>query len=613
MRLFLLILAVLMPCSASAWIHGLFIANYLPPTQTVNFGVKTLVGYGGSPMGYSNPAVLGVSRFITILSQVDASSNPVSIFQIDDRQQLVTKNGAGAYGALWSAPANGPYTVVVTDGVGVSTITVSILANTSTIREMTSAANGCAVNCEVTNPDGGTGAFNFAASQISGVLASSTILAGGETVIARSGFFNPSGLLYRLRPPATGWTLAGSRTLLESEVQDTSVDTNGNLNNKSGFQIGYLLVDSATSGNINIPLDFSYIWFYQNTTITEATLLKFGQGASWGEGVHYSRFEIGPNMNSSSFQLLDPSGGNTIDHNIFTEASGQNGSSAINTPLNNSTGAHGQTILNNVAYGLYDDFIDLQGGGNDIENNFAFNFFFFSGDHPDCMQVVGALGTGQNLGTIAKNFCVRNVEQGSSTGLDAQGVPFIRNVINNNTYSGATITNNISNITAHDCIFVSATDNPVANYNDCLMVLQNSNPSTLSAIIITALGGSSGTVAGIAGTFNNNVANATPDASTQSGTPTVTDNLSIPVTATSPVSTYQSTFPNYLGGDTPSSNPGLVNRAAVIAMFTPSANGSAKNGDGTYAGVLFPANNFGEVCWNDGTVPNPAAHCTPAQ
>jgi hypothetical protein len=70
---------------------------------------------------------------------------------------------------------------------------------------------------------------------------------------------------------------------------------------------------------------------------------------------------------------------------------------------------------------------------------------------------------------------------------------------------------------------------------------------------------------------------------------------------------YQAHLPSY---NTLTTNQNT--RAANITMTTPSAGGSAVNADGTYNGWLFPANDYGEVCFNDGSVWDHTVHCTPA-
>ena len=92
-----------------------------PATQQVSFGTKTLVGAGGSPMGYASPQLLTTpafsgTRWLRIESQVDHTGAASFVWTLDDRQMLVPTNKvsnapapitSSNYDTLWTTTHGG--------------------------------------------------------------------------------------------------------------------------------------------------------------------------------------------------------------------------------------------------------------------------------------------------------------------------------------------------------------------------------------------------------------------------------------------------------------------------------------------------------------------------
>lgn len=628
-----------------------------PSTQTINFGVKTLVGFGGSPMQYRNPQLLGLTRWLAITSQVDNASGVVNIFQLDDRQMLVPKNGAGAYGTSWGTPTAGPYTVTVAEYLDAAhtqptgaqtTITVPIIANAAHAREMTSMLNGCTqLPCETTNPDGGTGVFNTAKWQINQTVGTGSAMVGGDTLYLRDGFFNPTNLTYTL---STLSSYGAGRITVTSETHDSTNDANGNPALKNGFKYGGGMVLKPPS-NVTVPIDFTYLWCYVNQAAVVSPCLKYNSTQGSGAGFYFSRAEEGPAMGTTEVHFFQYRGPGVVDHNHII-----NMGKAI-TPPDNVTG--GMTITNNICELCLDDFIDRSGPGNYVAGNFLFNSADTPGNHQDFMQDQTVGGT-SNYGIVERNVLIVN-----DLSLTSDYPQFL---FNNNGATApmlnATFRNNIGNSMIGNMIYMVDFNAPTITNNTTLTVINSGFPAT-------ATGGISGTlltfttnpgstlVAGrsITGTgvtaltvivapvspWNGSTAMATvnnsqsvpPGTTLTIGATPLKANISVPtgkggidlsssnnvsnaisygsqggtVTSTkdlilsccSSASPYTTMFPNYVQG----ASPGVTNYAAALRFWTPAntpvASGGAVNPDGTISGALTPANDAHEVCWATAT------------
>ncbi len=94
-----------------------------PISQSINFGGKTLRGFGGHHLNY-----LGSAPLLRVVSQVNSSAASVNVWEI--RQNKLTLSTTGSsYGAAPPTLSAGPYTVVVTDETITTTVTITIVAN----------------------------------------------------------------------------------------------------------------------------------------------------------------------------------------------------------------------------------------------------------------------------------------------------------------------------------------------------------------------------------------------------------------------------------------------------------------------------------------------------
>ncbi|HEV2363056.1 MAG TPA: hypothetical protein VGS12_02545 [Caulobacteraceae bacterium] len=315
---------------AGAWVHGSAGGGggsaSLPSTQTINFGAKTLIGAGGSPMGYAAPQNLGVSAWLCKTSETVIGGGASQDFVIDDRNMLVPTDGAGSvittgnYDTARSSPlTSAGYSIVVRESTtpcasptytsSQTTITATVQANAATVREMTAGAVGGWVTtyygsgngvpecglasslagalqypCETLNPDGGTGAsFGSGKDQITAILKIAANATGalqlGDVIIARSGWFNPTSLAYGVTLaagvscsgtveqwcPGAGTWASGARVGFESEVIDAALDANGNPRLEHGFEHGGFpnISESANRASpIPLPLDVDDTWAF---------------------------------------------------------------------------------------------------------------------------------------------------------------------------------------------------------------------------------------------------------------------------------------------------------------------------------------------------------------
>lgn len=575
MRLFLALcvaLCLASPALAGGKIMGrlIYIAapSPLPATQTIHFGVKTPVGFGGDPMAYAYPQNLAQTRWLGITSQKDASNNDVTIFQIDQRQMIVPKNGAGAYGSDWSSPGAGPYTVIVaeyTDAALTSptgnstTITVPIDLLIAHAREMTSAARGCNINvlvCAITNPDGSTGAFSAQIHQLSTLLTTGSDLCLGDTIKLRTGAFNPTSLNYRIRPPVggvyCGETSDGSaedRIFITSEVRDAALDANGNPRLQHGGKIGAVVMDAQTSGNVLFPYSWDYVWFYFDYPGTPVQLYFLSYAsttAGSGMNIRYSRVENGPDVadpnNTNGVQVH---GVSTVEHSYF-----------YNTRKGISGGGAGTTLTAtwNICEHMVDDLISISGPNNVIRYNFCFNWYPAIGAHSDSFQHQGVLAAGTSfaLGSIEYNISVRNVNPLDFH--DAQG-EFADDTVATSFLSSGTFRYNITSLTDQNQVYATRVNNLLVSQNTLLQALGSTNTSPDVSKVVVASG-----KGGTGATFTRNMANGYVTLN-QLGTVTRLYNAAIPPV----LANYNAVLPNFVSG----TNPGIVTRAIAIAKFTP--------------------------------------------
>ncbi len=375
--------------------------------------------------------------------------------------------------------------------------------------------------------------------------------------------------------------------------------------------------------------------------------------------VSYTRFETGPDVTDhNATGAILTRGTATFDHNHFLTLGKGISVQTIST----------STITNNVCEGLTNDFVTLNGPDNLITDNFCFNWAPKAGNHVDFVQHLGIQsGASYALGSELRNISVRNKNPVLSTGSDAQGL-FNDDTVPPFHITGATIRNNLINQTLSNGVTLTYVDSPTVSFNTGLQVIGSTNPSVLSShLTVTAGKGGTG------GTFTKNIFNATVLLS-QIGPITNTLNAVLPaingnylsvfpsyiqgndiglVNRAAAIAMFHPAIGLVLTGNTHSSTliDGISSTAGVsdgmavngapvtysdttllqqvyvvshtstsitlsIATNTTTTGVSiglgAEAPDGSYLGALFPANDFGEVCWNDGSVWDHTAHCTPA-
>lgn len=196
-------------------------APTLPATQSINFGAKTLKGYGGHALGYTGTGYLKVTAG-------DASA----IWTIDAYNKLVP---SGTYGA--AAPVfGGPYTLTVTEysdaGRTVMTGVVSVVS-------VTIVASAYHVAWRADNQ---ADLFDAVPPEIEKTLEQ-TGLAFSDLVYARPGTYNPASAdvrltKYRATDPTGVWS--GSNWVrVISEVAGAAIFVRAGVDN-SGFLPRYL-------------------------------------------------------------------------------------------------------------------------------------------------------------------------------------------------------------------------------------------------------------------------------------------------------------------------------------------------------------------------------------
>lgn len=177
----------------------------------------------------------------------------------------------------------------------------------------------------------------------------------------------------------------------------------------------------------------------------------------------------------------------------------------------------------------------------------------------------------------------------ATTATDSNGATATLSNWTPTTYAGLTIRNNITLLTDPNQIYFTQVTGPDVQWN--------TSPAFFNATDYTyTLNNNiqSNGIASAGGTVARNIANGN-DFSESSPAPTQPDNLYLTLKT---LAEYDAVWPTY------SAVSNTVDTYEdVIAMFTPSLNGSAKvtsgPGIGTYAGALFP-----DGSWNNGTVYN---------
>ena len=522
--------------------------------QSFNFGRLTLAGHGAAIPANSG----GVITSAAITSGTNSNHWQIA------SDGAITPSATGVAAGLSPSYTLGcSYTNV--DGSDTAIITLTTLANAFTV---TSTASDTSTSF-----------------QLRTLLNTAGTVDRGDTIYLRDGsYLNPAAETWRIRPPLAGYSGTG-RIIVRSETATAGLDSNGNDLRGGGAKIGALTFDAALSGDVAFPIDLYYVDFYFNTNTSRVNALAYASSSGSGVGAYYCRFENGPAV---SDLYVNPATACQVDRanieNCYIKRWGRG-------ITGDSTTTEQSRVVNNIFEGMLSDAMTLAGENWYIHRNFGFNFQFYTGAHPDWIQHTGALtaSTG-TIGTIEQNIGVRN--QGPSTA-DAQGI-FFDDTPAPYWIAGATVQNNINNLTAAQGISLVRFDGATVSYNTNLTAVGDPFGTGLEpSLNMTILASTS-----INSTFDRNVTIAKSLAAN-----TDTNNLLIsPRTLVQ----YNVAMPNYVGG----SNPGYTTRTAVLEAMTPAdlavASGGFKNADGTFSGALFPATPGQTIgAWNDGTVYQP--------
>jgi hypothetical protein len=336
----------------------------IPPASgslEISFGAKTRSGHGGYPVGQAaGSAITGTGA---------------SDWRIDERGHIVP---SGTYGAF-KTYSRSIYSLTLADA---TPVTITIAANKAHVREVTAVAQGgtATVNADINS------AGHQAATLLNLVGSALGSIARGDTIIGRTGHFNPKGLGMRLRPAATGWvdgSNGGSgRVTFTSEVIDTTTDAYGHNNNAHGFKISSLAIDGTSVGTAAIPLDFRQVHFYSDNPDPAQPIYLFKMQNDSGRGIGFYDCGVttGPSVPESvivNLLGLSMNSDNTIERCTFRDV------------LKAIACKGGCTIKWNVAQRLRSDFVAWNGATIDCTDNFVFDWETTPGAHGDYVQHQG--------------------------------------------------------------------------------------------------------------------------------------------------------------------------------------------------------------------------------
>jgi hypothetical protein len=345
----------------------------MPATQSISVGALQLRGHGGH-----NCRNTGGALTIT--------SDPSGLFSIDSYNQLVL---SGTYGT--APPAlTGPYTVVVSNGVVSSTITVSVVANAYFVQWR--AAD-----------DAGT-------NQLTAVL-SLTAAALGQTCYIRDGaVINPTAARFDIGRGVTAFVGTWSGSNYFRITPET----------KWGATWWWVQINGGSRPNQYISIDGVYCTRHN---------LAHTDGAATGVvnlilGASFCKI-------TNCYIIDDPTATNPGDSDLCTGITGSNGQTDIVITDNVITGVHHGTtaqghnlyvVGNELSY-FWEDGIHA---GNCWDATLSWNFlynnrYFHSGGlHGDCIQIDNAgitTGTITKLADVIGNIAVRGLgDPGYGTG-----------------------------------------------------------------------------------------------------------------------------------------------------------------------------------------------------
>lgn len=516
----------------------------IPATQTVSFGAKTRVGFGGKPLGYVGAGTLAIT------------GTNAAHWQIDNRYHLVPKNGAGAYG---SAPPtfSGPYTLTIGDGVVSSTVTVNMVAAKAHFREMASTPGGV-------NQDNSAANTPFGppyASQLN-YYTDIFVLADGDHLVMRDGHFNPAGLVWYVNYHAS---YAGLSLTVESETVDVALNSDGNQRWAHGGKIGAILHNPATSGGV-YPIEFKHLQFTNDSGLTSIFQQASDQII---RGLKLTNCFVGFGLGTTADIYGNSANGVGCDS---TAVSGCRITNVACGYIGRASKTYPGSLTSNVFHHNWIDNININSTGWTITDNFIFDTVGPVAGHPDCMQLSGTYDVGDATdtawATITGNIAV------CDTGAATQGIGFLTNQGTAGTYVGLVFENNISVMCGLNGLQLSGMDNMFVRFNTIIGDQTRYN----SGVNFTV---TSGAPVSNNATIDRNVANIYA-IGTITGTVVDTNRVTLAANLTAMDVMYPNLRAALIAG--------ITNRAAAIVAATPAATAQASGGallaDGSYGGAL---------------------------
>jgi hypothetical protein len=488
------------------------------PTGTiaVAMGEKTPLGWGGKPTAETANTAFSAGTY-------------AGSFKIDSSGDIVPANGgAGTFGGVWTSPPVGTHSITHASG---RVYSVTVALNTVHVQTRGAVLNG--------------------SNQFQDLVASTTKLAKGYTVIFRDGSFatNTTTLTY-LEPPSTAYSGTG-RITFRSETVDTSVDANDWPYRRHGFKASNLYLSNSAGHPAAVPFDFVDIQFVNEWTSWAAERANFSTNNAFAAtGLTFSNCSFGNPDSFTDAQIQWVGGISGLDAGTANDCTFRNVGWGIRAKGISTTIKRNAFIKVREA-----DCMQLGGGvmfNWDITDNVGFDFAPVAGGHVDFLQFQG-LTTGLTgpLGTIARNICWAE---------ESQGI-FIADFVSGNFTSG-TIEHNIMHTGSVRIIDANFTDNLIQRWNTGLNLPGNTG-GQIFAVSCNGVTQLRNQTHGYTYTSSTSITK-TPD-------PQATD-IAASSNATTARSNIRAVYPNYPTSTPSFSTAGAWTLAALKSYFTPSSN-----------------------------------------
>jgi hypothetical protein len=549
----------------------------LPASLAINFGALTRIGYGGHPLGYRGTGRMAITAG-------DAAGH----WRVSADNMLVPRNGATlTYGNNPPVYA-GPYTLTVTEYTDatlsvatglVCSVGVTMIAGRADIRSVPSTIDAN------TTADANDAFGTTANHQIAHMLASTTRIRLGETISIRNCRWTTST---RFRPQGAyqvSSVTPGTRITIRSQFVDQSIGADGIPNRRHGGIMRVNSCDSATSGNIHVPIDWRDVQseITQAQPATGSPNLYSYNAAGYGMCAYniglFTTANLDPGYLDTTANGFYSRGGLTADTKTIVDGVTADG---LNNVLISDDGEY---EVKNVAVrrNRSDTFKGTAGSERGLIQDVFVGAFFpdpgqsggGSGDHADIFQHSGvSTGIGQaatikrlisypKLSIAAKSsqgvFIADTVDPGRIEGVDLENLLMICNYVN-----GIALTR-CNGAVVQRCLALAM---PTSGNNSFLAVNGAGTDITIRDSIFNGMSGL-GNISGTVINENNIVLSK---------------------------ANYGTVFPYW--------NPAaeIVNAVQAMNAFRPElgrpvAEGGLMKPDGRYIGPLFP-----NGTWNDGTV-----------